>query len=213
MKQGVKGIQPIPQLLSPEKISDNQKSEMIRHFMSQVKMEDLLNVAFMKPFEVTLRTSRNDKTVPPDSLPDGLMLVVKDNGINDNKYHLKAFQTVPPEVATLEHLRRDHLDNYISLLKKPKPPQAPVVDEVRMSQVNQEEKEEKEVPHAGCEFGICVSMAGEDRRVLKKTLGGVAQNVDEMIRSGVSPDDIFVVVMVDGVQKVDKSLYEYFEEF
>lgn len=50
-------------------------------------------------------------------------------------------------------------------------------------------------------------MAGEDRKVLKKTLTGVAQNIDEMVRSGVSPDDIFVVVMVDGVQKVDKSLF------
>lgn len=34
-----------------------------------------------------------------------------------------------------------------------------------------------------------------------------------MIRSGVCPDDIFVVVMIDGVQSVDKSIYEYFEEF
>jgi hypothetical protein len=30
-------------------INDNQKGEMIRHFMSQVKIEDLLNVGFMKP--------------------------------------------------------------------------------------------------------------------------------------------------------------------
>jgi hypothetical protein len=42
---------------------------------------------------------------------------------------------------------------------------------------------------------------------------GVAQNIDELVRSGVCPDDIFVVVMIDGVQNVDKSLYEYFEEF
>lgn len=207
MKEAGKGISPIPEHLSPEKISDTQKSEMIRHFMSQVKMEDLLNVAFMKPFEVALRTNRNDKAVPPDALPEGLMLVLKDNGINDNKHRLQPFQTVPPEVTTLDHLRREHLDNYISLLKKPKPPQPPLVDEVRMSQADQQQSE---APHVGCEFGICVSMAGEDRRVLKKTLAGVAQNVDEMIRSGVSPDDIFVVVMVDGVQKVDKSLYEYF---
>lgn len=207
MKEVAKGIQPIPEHLSPEKIKDTQKSEMIRHFMSQVKTEDLLNVAFMKPFEVTLRTNRNDKAVAPDALPEGLQLVLKDNGINDNKYRLQPFHTVPPEAATLDHLRRDHLDNYISLLKKPQPPEAPLLDEVRISQANQEQKE---APHVGCEFGICVSMAGEDRRVLKKTLAGVAQNVDEMIRSGVSPDDIFVVVMVDGVQKVDKSLYEYF---
>ncbi len=58
-------------------INDNLKSEMIRHFMSQVKTEDLLNVAFMKPLEVALRTNKTDKTVPADSLPAGLMLVIK----------------------------------------------------------------------------------------------------------------------------------------
>lgn len=187
-------------------ISDNQKSEMIRHFMSQVKTEDLLNVAFMKPFEVTLRTNKNDKNVPPDALPEGLMLVLKENGINDNKYRLTHFQPVPSDLSTLDKLRADNQDNYISLLKKPPLPEQPLVDEVRMSQAVAEKPERQ----SGCEFGICVSMAGEDRKALKKTLTGVAQNVDEMIRSGVSPDDIFVVVMIDGVQRVDKSLYEYF---
>ena len=56
-------------------------------------------------------------------------------------------------------------------------------------------------------------MCGEDKKALKKTLVGVAQNVDELIRSGVCPDDVFVVVMIDGVQSVDRSIYEYFEEF
>jgi molecular chaperone GrpE (heat shock protein) len=63
------------------------------------------------------------------------------------------------------------------------------------------------------ELGICVSMHKQDKKILKRTLIGVADNIDEMIRSGVSPDDIFVVVMIDGVQSVDSSLYEYFEEF
>jgi hypothetical protein len=58
-------------------INDNLKSEMIRHFMSQVKTEDLLNVAFMKPLEVALRTNKTDKAVPADALPSGLMLVIK----------------------------------------------------------------------------------------------------------------------------------------
>lgn len=58
---------------------------MIRHFMSQVKMEDMLNVGFMKPIEVALRTNRFDKSVPTDSLPQGLMLADKKT-INDNKY-------------------------------------------------------------------------------------------------------------------------------
>jgi len=66
-------------------INDNQKGEMIRHFMSQVNAEDLLNVGFMKPIEVALRTNREDKTVSPDSLPQGLMQAIKSN-FNDNKY-------------------------------------------------------------------------------------------------------------------------------
>ena len=53
-------------------------------------------------------------------------------------------------------------------------------------------------------------MSSENKKTLKSTLVGVANNIDEMIRSGVSPDDIFVVVIIDGVLSVDKSLYEYF---
>lgn len=56
-------------------------------------------------------------------------------------------------------------------------------------------------------------MKSEEKKLLKNTLKGVANNIDEIIRSGVSPDDIFVVVVIDGVRSVDKSLYEYFEEF
>lgn len=208
MKLGSAGLSAAEKLPTPEMISDNQKSEMIRHFMSQVKTEDLLNVAFMKPIEVALRTSKTDKTLPPDALPSGLMLVLKDNGINDNKYQLAPFQPVPPDLASYDQLRSQHLDNYVSLLKKPpaeEPEPAAMVDEVRMSQ--------RRAREGGMEVGICVSMCGEDKKALKKTLVGVAQNVDELVRSGVCPDDMFVVVMIDGVQSVDRSIYEYFEEF
>jgi len=54
-------------------------------------------------------------------------------------------------------------------------------------------------------------MKNEDKKKLKSTLVGVADNIDELIRSGVSPDEIFVVVAIDGVNNVDSSLYEYFE--
>lgn len=50
---------------------------MIRHFMSQVKLEDLINVGFMKPVELALKTHHTDKTVPPDSLPQGMLVAVK----------------------------------------------------------------------------------------------------------------------------------------
>lgn len=98
-------------------ITDNEKSQMIEHFMAQVKTEDLLNIGFMKPIEVALRTHKNDKEVHPDSLPKGLMIAAKST-INDNKYTLRRVPNITPQTASLEQLRANHMDNYISLLKK-----------------------------------------------------------------------------------------------
>ena len=69
--------------------------------MKQVKAEDLLNIGFMKPIEVALRTNKNDKTVKPDSLPQGLMIATKQS-INDNKFTLKKINPIGPEVRSLE---------------------------------------------------------------------------------------------------------------
>lgn len=93
----------------------------------------MLNISFMKPIEVELRTSKNDKSVPSDSLPQGLMIAEK-NSINDNKYSLKRFQ--PVEATHLEDLRAKNMDNYISLLKKPI--EKYDVDADRMSRMQQE---------------------------------------------------------------------------
>lgn len=179
-------------------INDNQKGAMIRHFMSQVKIEDMLNVGFMKPIEVALRTNRNDQSVPNDSLPKGLMLADKKT-INDNKYELKKILPVDPTLSFKELKEKHFMDNYISLLKKPEiaemPPQGEERSETASAKNNQ------------MELGICVSMDNQDKKVLKKTLGGVADNVDKMIQSGVSPDDIFVLVVIDGILKVEPSMF------
>jgi hypothetical protein len=37
---------------------------------------------------LALRTHKNDKSVPTDTLPQGLMVAAKAAGINDNKYTL-----------------------------------------------------------------------------------------------------------------------------
>ena len=42
-------------------------------------------------------------------------------------------------------------------------------------------------------------MFNEGKKMLKRTLIGIAENVEKIIDSGVSPDDIFVTVMVDGI--------------
>jgi hypothetical protein len=42
----------------------------------------------MKPVELALRTHATDPTVPADTLPQGMLIAVKDNSITDNKYKL-----------------------------------------------------------------------------------------------------------------------------
>ena len=39
---------------------------------------------------------------------------------------------------------------------------------------------------------------------------GIADNIEQLIESGVSPDDIFVTIVIDGVQKVDEGIFDYF---
>ncbi len=73
------------------------------------------------------------------------------------------------------------MDNYISLLKKPNlpegRPESVLIDDVRISQAQRNSS----IPtpkHKGMELGICVSMKKEDKKVLKKSLTGIAQNID-----------------------------------
>ena len=65
------------------------------------------------------------------------------------------------------------------------------------------------------ELGIYNNMRHDDKKRVKSTLTGVIDNMDGIIWSRVSPDDIFVVVVVIVSHKViniDSSLYVYFEE-
>ena len=79
-------------------------------------------------------------------------------------------------------MRRAHQDNYVSLLKKPE----------------------------GVELAICVCMYSEDKKMLKRTLMGITDNIDRLVDNGISPDDILICVLIDGIQKVDESLLYYF---
>ena len=53
-------------------------------------------------------------------------------------------------------------------------------------------------------------MYSEDKPMLKRTLEGIADNIDLLIEKGTSPDDIFIAVIIDGIQKVDPSLFTHF---
>lgn len=45
--------------------------------------------------------------------------------------------------------------------------------------------------------------------MLKSTLAGVSENIAELVRSGVNPDDIGVFVLMDGIEKVDSTVIDY----
>jgi|JI6StandDraft_1071083.scaffolds.fasta_scaffold605186_1 hypothetical protein len=74
-------------------MTEASMGEIVSHFMSQVKLEDLINVGFMKPVELSLRTHKNDKDVPSDALPQGL-LVAEKKSIEDNRFTLHPLQEV-----------------------------------------------------------------------------------------------------------------------
>jgi hypothetical protein len=48
--------------------------------------------------------------------------------------------------------------------------------------------------------------------MLRKTLSGIANNIATFTQNGISADDIIVAVILDGIEKVDKSVVEFFGE-
>jgi hypothetical protein len=48
--------------------------------------------------------------------------------------------------------------------------------------------------------------------MLKDTIKGIEDNVARLVLGGMSPDSIAVFVIMDGIEKVDLSVANYFEE-
>lgn len=66
---------------------------------------------------------------------------------------------------------------------------------------------------AGIELAICICMYSEDKKMLKSTLAGVAENISNLVaREKISSDKIGVFVLMDGIEKVDETVVDYFEE-
>ena len=55
-------------------------------------------------------------------------------------------------------------------------------------------------------------MYSEDKKMLMSTLKGIQENVQNMILNQTPPDQITVVVVQDGIEKMDSSIVDYFEE-
>jgi len=63
----------------------------------------------------------------------------------------------------------------------------------------------------GLELAICICMYSEDKKMLKSTLAGVAENIMNLVGfEKMDPDKIGVFVMMDGILKVDQTTIDYF---
>ena len=65
----------------------------------------------------------------------------------------------------------------------------------------------------GIQLLICVCMYSQTKQMLKNTLAGISENIANIVAyEEVDPDDIGVVVIMDGIEHVDESITLYFEE-
>ena len=59
---------------------------------------------------------------------------------------------------------------------------------------------------------ICVTMYNEDRDLLTKTLEGIYDNLDSFCNHGMCAEDIAVVILSDGILKMDESVVNFLRE-
>lgn len=59
---------------------------------------------------------------------------------------------------------------------------------------------------------VCVTMYNEERDLLNKTLEGIHDNLAAFCMASVCPEDIAVVVVSDGIMKMDQSVRNFFKE-
>ena len=118
-----------------------------------------------------------------NSLPRGLKLVVRES-VGSPRYELQDIGVIE-EGTAFEDVRKESMDNLLSLMKQ----------------------------REGIELAICICMYSEDRKMLKSTLAGVEENIQNLVAlEGLDPDKIGVFVIMDGIEKVHDSVVEYFEE-
>jgi hypothetical protein len=169
-------------------MSEAEATRLVELACEQIKSDDITHRGFLKPIEVALKTYKTEiltenTVLKPGSLPAGLKISVKTSLESDKKV-LQDIEEVRANESYAE-MKENNKDNLLALLKKEK----------------------------GIELAICVCMYSENKAMLKSTLAGIAENIANIVAyEGVNPDDIVVVVMMDGIEKVDDSIVDYFKE-
>ena len=166
-------------------MAESKGEELIRKAMSLIKKEDIVHRGFMKPIEIALKTLKTDpdnSELTASSLPAGLKIIEK-KAIEFNNYQTVDVQEIDLS-KPLAELELSSQNNMLSLMKQ------------------------KE----GIELVICICMYSEDKKMLKRTLAGVEENIANLVAlEHLDPDKIGVFLMMDGIEKVDSSVVSYFE--
>ena len=55
-------------------------------------------------------------------------------------------------------------------------------------------------------------MYSEDKKMLMSTLKGIQENVQQMTLNNTAPDEISAIVVQDGIEKMNDSIVDFFEE-
>ncbi len=167
-------------------MAEAEANRLIQKAVSKIKKEDIAHRGFLKPIEIALKTYESelleqDSEVKAGSLAKGLKIAVK-TSLDSNSYFLQNIEELN-ERAPYKVIKEANQDNMLSLMKT----------------------------REGIELAICICMYSEEKKMLKSTLAGVAENIANLVAlEGLDPDKIGVFVIMDGIEKVDKSIVDYF---
>ena len=170
-------------------MAENEAKMLVEKACSRIKKEDIAHRGFLKPIEIALKTYKSElleegeTKLKPGSLPAGLKIAVKPT--LDSDVHFLTDVEEIKDNPPYNVIKENSQDNMLALMKC------------------------KE----GLELAICICMYSEDKKMLKNTLAGVSENIANIVAlEGMDPDKIGVFVIMDGIQKVDSSIVDYFEE-
>ena len=137
--------------------------------------EDITHKGFLKPLEIALKTYKTEmhekeNPLQRDSLPAGLKIAIKQS-LESEKRNLKDVLEIY-DAETYRNIRLSSMDNMLAFMKQTE----------------------------GIELAICICMYSEDKKMLKNTLAGVADNIANLVAfEKIDPDKIGVFVMMDGI--------------
>lgn len=126
--------------------------QLVQTALSKVKREDIAHRGFLKPIEIALKTSTTERDSEKPLKPGSLPAGLKITFKDEqNRRNLRNIEEVDSQ--NWEDLKMNNQNNMLSLIKQ----------------------------REGIELAICVCMYSEDKKMLKSTLAGIAENISNIV--------------------------------